>query len=228
MNAIPPTLVNSMWVASFAFVATVWLAIHLANRDWRVSLKVATGLIVWYGLVLGLGKFGFFGFSVIRIPMIAGTFVALFFFGRWLYRRTALQKIIGMVPVRWLIGVQIFRVMGYGFLSFFNLGLIPGVFAIPTAYGDMAIGATAPLVAYLATKPKMNPLVTWWNYLGIADMCLALGLGMLTYPRPLQILSAEPSNDLIALFPLVLVPLFAVPLSMLLHIFTLRQLKAAG
>lgn len=222
---IPADSIASMVVASILFPAAVWLLIAFTNKNLKISLSLGAGLGIWYGLIFFLGKRGFFGETLLSIPMIGFGFGLMFFFVRSIYKSLFFQKIFEAIPLPWVLGVQIFRVMGYGFLVFYALGLIPGEFAIPTGVGDMIVGLTAPFVAYLYAKKHARRLAIWWNYLGIGDLALALTLGMSTYPRPFQVLTTSVSNEQIALFPLVMVPLFAVPLSILLHLFTLRSLK---
>ena len=41
--------------------------------------------------------------------------------------------------------VQSWRIAGFTFLALYAVGLLPGVFALPAGWGDIAIGATAPL-----------------------------------------------------------------------------------
>lgn len=226
MIDIPASLTNSMMVASVSFFVAVWLIILLVTKRLGQSLAILAVLAVWYGLVYFLGNLGFWANPTI-LPFIAVGFAALFFWIRFLYKLTFLQKIISTIPVYWLVGIQVFRVMGIEFLSFHALGLIPGEFAIPTGWGDVLVGITAiPVVMFLWTKqPFAKKLAIWWNYLGIADLALALTLGIATFPRPFQILPTQPDNLLIALYPLVMVPLFAVPLSLLIHLFALKALK---
>jgi len=50
-------------------------------------------------------------------------------------------------------------------------------------------------------------------------------MGFMTSPSPLQLLSFEAPNELISAFPLVMVPVFAVPLSILLHLMSLMKLR---
>ena len=64
--------------------------------------------------------------------------------------------------------------------------------------------------------------VTAWNVLGILDRVVAITTGFITSPSPL--FSYEPPNELIAIFPLVLIPVYLVPLSLLLHIASLAKL----
>ena len=230
MVDIPANLITSTTIASISFFVAVWLMIYFATKKLRTSLIILAVLAFWYGLVYFPGRLGFWGQDLSFIPFIGLGFLILFFWIKFLYSRPFLQNIADSIPIHWLIGIQIFRVMGIGFLSFYALGLIPGVFAIPTGWGDVFIGVTAVPVAILfwaksASWRIVKKLAIWWNYLGIADLALALTLGMATFPRPIQTLPTTPDNQLISLFPLVMVPLFAVPLSLLLHLFTLRALK---
>lgn len=227
MGEIPTNLTNSMLVASTSFFVAVWLMILISTKNLRQSLVILAVLTIWYGLVYFLGQTGFWAQNLLIVPFIAVGFITLFFWLRFLYKMPFLQNIASAIPIHWLVGVQVFRFMGIGFLSFYALGLIPGEFALPTGWGDVFVGATAIPVAFLLwTKQSFaKKLAVWWNYLGIADLAMALFLGNITFPRPIQMLHTTPDNLLIALYPLVMVPLFAVPLSLLLHLFTLRVLK---
>ena len=67
--------------------------------------------------------------------------------------------------------------------------------------------------------------VRLWNLLGISDLVIAVTMGFLTSPSPLQLAAFDRPSELIGMFPLVLIPVFAVPLSILLHIASLQRLK---
>lgn len=230
MSEIPANLINSMVIASISFFLAVWLMILLSTKKLRQSLVILAVLAIWYGLVYFLGNMGFWAENLLIVPFIAIGFITLYFWLKFLYKMPFLQNIAGSIPVHWLVAVQVFRFMGIGFLSFYALGLIPGEFALPTGWGDVLVGVTAVPVALLlwAKQAFAKKIAIWWNYLGIADLSLALFLGNVTFPRPIQMLHTTPDNLLIALYPLVMVPLFAVPLSLLLHLFTLRALKRQG
>ena len=228
MAEIPSDLTNSMMIASISFFVAVWLIVLLSTKKLGQSLVILSVLALWYGLVYILVNLGLWANPTI-LPLIAVGFITLFFGIRFLYKWPFLQNLASSIPVHWLVGVQVFRFMGIGFLSFYNLGLIPGIFAIPTAWGDVLVGVTAiPMAIFLwMKKPFAKKLAIWWNYIGIGDLTMALTLGISTFPRPIQLLPTTPDNLLIAMYPLVMVPLFAVPLSILLHLFTLRILKSS-
>ena len=63
--------------------------------------------------------------------------------------------------------------------------------------------------------------------MGIADLAVALTMGFLTAPSAFQMFALERPNELISMFPLVLIPTFLVPLAILFHIISLIQLGRA-
>lgn len=227
VSEIPDTLVASMVLASITFFIFVWFVIHKAIKDLKTSSKILTGLLVWYGTAYFLGNLGFFGQRPLFVPNIIWAFVALLIFIKFALSSQFLQKVFDAVPIHWIMSLQVFRVMGVGFLSLYIMKLIPGQFAVPTGLGDVIVGITAPIVAYIYTLKNSysKSLAIFWNWLGIADLTMSISLGILTYPEPMQVIATQISNAPIALHPLVMVPVFAVPLSVILHLFTLRALK---
>jgi hypothetical protein len=53
--------------------------------------------------------------------------------------------------------------------------------------------------------------------LGILDLAVALATGFLNSPGRFQLLALDQPNILTTAYPLVLIPAFAVPLSLILH-----------
>jgi hypothetical protein len=82
-----------------------------------------------------------------------------------------------------------------------------------------------PVAAYYAANlPHRTLLVTAWNILGLTDLVVAVATGFLSAPTPFQLLSFDSPNQLMGMFPAVLIPTFAVPLSIVLHIASLKKL----
>jgi hypothetical protein len=67
-------------------------------------------------------------------------------------------------------------------------------------------------------------LLVGWNLLGLLDLTNAIITGFLTSPSPLQVLAFDAPNQLISEFPMVLVPVFGVPLGVILHVASLVKL----
>ena len=122
------------------------------------------------------------------------------------------------------------RVVGVVFLILMVQGHLPAAFALPAGLGDIAIGLAAPFVAQrLAREPHDAGAVTAavrFNVLGLLDLVVALGLGVLLGPP--WLLGGTPSTEALRLLPLALVPTVAVPLAVALHLVSLRRLGAAG
>jgi hypothetical protein len=78
----------------------------------------------------------------------------------------------------------------------------------------------APFVAarYARNAGQGRGAVAWWNAFGVFDLVVALTLGLLTSPSPLQLFAFDRPNIIISEFPLILIPIFLVPLSIMLHV----------
>ena len=108
----------------------------------------------------------------IAIPFIIGVLV---------YRTNkSLSTLVNSIPVQWLIGLQVYRVVGFLFLALYWRGALPGEFAIDAGIGDILVGVTAPVAAWMvaAKKPYGIAAAYIWNIFGIADMLWAVSSGL--------------------------------------------------
>ncbi|HLC10888.1 MAG TPA: hypothetical protein VJL56_03470 [Candidatus Bathyarchaeia archaeon] len=235
---MPSIIAWTIW-SSIVFIAfSVWgLLMFYAHRstletEARKRFAVASGvyLLGWLVLAFVLGSAGVFQATPSRAfsPVAVGIAVAVLTGMFLLSRSSTLNAVIAAIPLPWLVGVQLYRVLGLNFLVLYALGSLPAEFAIPAGVGDVVVGLTAPVVGYLFYKGyRWSCLaVLGWNIVGILDLVVAVATGFLSSPGPFQVLALETPNELITAFPLVLVPVFAVPLSILLHLAALKRLKA--
>lgn len=214
-------------------VGIVRIRLRLDSSDTTarfVLLWITILLIAWFAMALWLSKAGVFEVAV------DGPIPPMIFYGIWLpvilgalyivYSKT-FARILQAVPQHWLVGFQIYRAAGVIFLILHAKGLLPGVFAIPAGYGDILVGVLAPFAAYYYVKRRSDArqVVFGWNLLGIGDLVVALTLGSLSSPGRFQFLALDAPNHLIGAYPLVMIPVFAVPLSILLHACSLKKLK---
>ncbi len=224
----------SMVFGALLFLFSGWLVINrsLYSLDMpkmkRVVISLLAGVILlsWFAVAAMMGMEGFFTKVTFLIPNIGSMFLPILIGAGLLLSSTTFQKIVNGMPPHWIIGMQTSRLMGYAFLVLYSMRLMPGEFAIPAGVGDIIVGITAPIVAYLYVrkKPYSNNLAIVWNFIGLGELCLAIILGFLTSPTPYQLLALDLPNDLLFMFPVVLVPTFAVPLSILFHLFCLSAL----
>ena len=231
---IPAFLTPSMTFGALLFLFSGWLVINRSLYSFGmpkmkrivISLLAGAVLLGWFAVAAIMGMEGFFTKVTSLIPNIGSMFLPILIGAGLLLSSTTMQKIVNGMPPHWIIGMQTSRLMGYAFLVLYSMQLMPGEFAIPAGVGDIIVGITAPIVAYLYAikKPYSKNLAIAWNFIGLGELCLAIILGFLTSPTPYQLLALDLPNDLLFMFPVVLVPAFAVPLSILFHLFCLSVL----
>ena len=104
-------------------------------------------------------------------------------------------------------------------------GQLPAHFALPAGWGDVAIGLAAPLVALALARsvPGARPIAISWNVVGVLDLFVAVGMGT-GFLASLLSASRVPAAAAMGVYPMILVPTFAVPVSMLLHFICLARL----
>jgi hypothetical protein len=232
-----PTYVTYFILLSSIAIIVATLAglrVAVSNAGWEPSRRAATlrtasvVLLLWFVAAAALAYAGAFRGTPQSPPTIEfGLFVPLVVGLVWLWRSAAAWRLLDAIPQSWLVGVQFYRVLGAIFLLMYAQGRMPGAFALPAGGGDVAIGLLAPVVAvaYARGVPGREVLVAGWNLLGLVDLANAIATGFLTSPSPLQMLSLDAPNWLISDFPLVLVPVFGVPLAILLHVASLIKLS---
>lgn len=136
----------------------------------------------------------------------------------------ALRQSLAQASLPALVGVQIYRVLGLEFVILTGLGQLPARFGVPAGWGDVAIGLAAPVVALALGRATRHArtLGIVWNGLGLLDLAVAFGMG--TGLLPLLTGERVPAAAAMGVYPLVLVPTFAVPVAILLHLVALRRL----
>jgi hypothetical protein len=115
--------------------------------------------------------------------------------------------------------VQSWRIAGLTFLALYATGLLPGFFALPAGWGDIAIGATAPWAALkLANFSRRRGFIIW-QILGMIDLVTAVASG--TAARLISPHGVP--TAVMTVLPMSLIPTFAVPLFFILHIICIAQ-----
>ena len=209
------------------FVGFGFAVKRLGIPGWRKTISVVlfgAVLFGWFFLMARLGESGTFAQGeVITLPppiLIALLAPIVVFLAVFRFLPSA-REVATAVPLTWLIGVQVTRVLGAVFLVRYAQGKMPGEFAIPAGVGDVLIGLTAIPVAWAVFNRRRNAktLARFWNWAGILDLVIAIFLGFSTSPTPLQWLALDRPSQLD--FPLVMVPTFGVPLMIILHLLSL-------
>jgi hypothetical protein len=185
---------------------------------------------VWFALAVLLGASGAFapppgGYPWPVLLAIAGP-VMLFFIDRR-FLGGVLFRGIHSLDRQVLVALQIWRVGGLFFLVEWARGHLPGGFALPAGVGDILVGLSAPLVVARLARGEGERAFAWWNALGLLDLVVAVSAGVLHSSGPLGVLTGELPSDLVARYPLSVVPTFLVPLAIILHLAGWRATQAA-
>jgi hypothetical protein len=215
-----------------AILLGLWIGLRRAQVSKQARLAAWLGvsllLIAWYGVIWALAAVGSLAPRPEALPPLPiALAIPLIIALAVLPRFDAFASAIKAIPPPWLIGLQVYRLIGGYFIILWALGgSIPAVFALPAGIGDTLVALLAlPVAFYVASgAPRSRVAGIAWNVLGIADLTLALTLGFLTSPGPLHILALEQPNLIGSSYPTVLTPFFAVPLSLILHSFSIWQL----
>jgi hypothetical protein len=208
----------------------LWLGLGRTPLDQRQRtvtwLAVMLPLLAWYLAIWQFARSG--GFQprpaegsppLLPIAIFLPLLIAL----PLLIRSKRLAAVLDSVSPAWLIGFQVYRVLGYVFLVRWAAGELPGTFALPAGIGDVLVGALAlPVAFYLQSGAIGGRAAAYaWNLLGILDLLIAVTIGALTATGRLPV---DVPNAAASSFPLVMIPAFAVPLSLILHGVSLWQL----
>jgi hypothetical protein len=113
------------------------------------------------------------------------------------------------------------------FLVLMMFRLLPGTFAWPAGVGDLIVGAYAPFVVLVMSRrtPGWRKHIVLLNVLGLLDFVGAIGGGVLAGSSPIGILRGDITTDIMQKLPLSLIPTFAVPFWIILHIISLIKVR---
>jgi hypothetical protein len=200
------------------------------TQDDPASTSAMWGVLaVWLASVFFLGSAGGF----VRpagswpYPIVIGAVAPVVIFLLTFWTSRGFHDFILSIDRSLITAIQAWRFAGLGFVALYIHGVLPGIFAWPAGLGDIAMGLTAPWLALRLTRePKLVSSGSFvvWNWLGILDLVIAVGMGGLSSAlasgTPGEITTAP-----MARLPLVLIPAYFVPLFVMLHLSALFQAR---
>jgi ubiquinone/menaquinone biosynthesis C-methylase UbiE len=214
----------------------MWRAMRRANLQPHVKLIAGGGititLIAWLSAVWVFALNGalqtFAGTSpgaaiaLILTPIIFIVSAVLFFAAR----SPVITAILDAAPLPWLIGVQVYRILGVVFIRLWLAGLVPGFFGLCAGVGDILVGLCAlPVaIAVRSNSSGSRKAAYIWNFGGMLDLINAVGMGAATVILGHGQLAGNGASPLL-MYPIVMVPAFGVPLAFILHGLSVRQLQ---
>ncbi len=188
----------------------------------RAKIVLTTYVVlIWFLLVLTGSVLGTFAKSPLVFYLTVGGPIVLYMAGYLLsdaFRRFV-SSLVG--DPFGITALQVYRVIGISMAILAFRNVLPAVFGLSAGFGDFFIGLTALLTAasWSSGTRAGKAVFVLWNVLGILDLIMAVSTGTLAALT----LSGPITMAPMRLFPLSLVPGFAVPLSFILHFTGLAQ-----
>ena len=153
------------------------------------------------------------------LPVGISALAPIIVFLIWFAASTSFRRFALALNPGTLTFVQSWRIAGLAFLTLYAAGLLPGFFALPAGWGDIAIGTTAPWAALKLTNFSRRRGFIFWQILGMLDLVIAVASGTtagLINPHGVP-------TAVMTVLPMSLIPTFAVPLFFILHIICIAQ-----
>ncbi len=216
-----PALFLAFCLAWFTVLAFV---LHRALPRRAASLSLG-GLALW---LLYAGALAYNGrlsrpdpppsLLLLLLPLVA--------FAIWLSRSPAPLALVRALPLRALVGLQVFRVGVEFFLDrLWRAGLLPEGMTWHGHNFDILTGISA-FALFLAWDriPGVLKVAKAWNVLGLILLAQVALTGVLSAPGPQQVLNRATPNVAVVSFPYVLVAALFVLSALALHILALRKI----
>lgn len=201
--------------------------VALFRRAGAPTAGLTVGLGTWFGLAVLLALRGFYDQATLGpVPLILLGLGLPLVAAAAALSRDRVRSLAALMDIRWLVGIQTYRVTGFAFLAAMWAGLLPAEFAGPAGWGDVLVGLAAPLAAIWALHDRGGRwAATAWNTLGLVDLAMAVTLANLAGTHTGNPLGAVPTTEAMTRFPLVLIPTVMVPVSVFLHLLTYVRLR---
>lgn len=186
------------------------------------ALFLAWGaFMVWFCLANVVGWFG---------QPLGALFIPLFWLAPSVVLFLARDWVLGEpLSQRWLVGLQVWRVIGGVFLIEMARGNLPAIFAVPAGVGDIAVALVALAVLWRSRNSPQIPAgaVRLVLVLGVVDFASAFFFGFFSTVGPQQIFFPDVRNDTL-LFPTGMIPLFLVPYAIFFHTLSWLALRRSA
>ncbi len=195
------------------------------------GVSIAVGLALWLAVVWSMGTSGILTAPATQPfrPVLLSVVVPVIAFLAAYAGSMRFRNFMLSLDVRFLTMLQLWRVLGFGFITLYAYDVLPGLFAWPAGLGDVAIGLTAPIVVWaLLHQPdfvKSGRFVIF-NLLGILDFVVAASTAVLASGAYPEIYTGLPTSAPMELWPLIIFPGFIVPLFLFAHLTVLFQVYA--
>lgn len=220
------------WVFAFAIIIPVMLiAVFTRKNSPHQKQNLIFGSIIFFFFcyffyVFIAGKNGLFQEASLppKILLFTTFPYALFLFGI-VDKLSIAKQIIEKSSISDLVGLHIFRLVGSTFIILAFYDSLPKSFAFIAGFGDVIAAITSIFVVNAIRKQKKytKKLIFVWNTFGFIDIITTAVLANVFTKISMD--TGIMGVDTLAKFPFSLIPAFAPPTIIFLHVLIYRKLK---
>lgn len=195
--------------------------------------KILAGLLLWIVLQGALSISNVYADDIDLVPpkiFIFGILPAIIMI-IWLFGSTSGKSFIDNIQIKKLTYLHLVRIpVEFVLFWLFLNRAIPRILTFEGWNYDIIMGVTAPLIIYFGFKRKVlsRNMILVWNVVGFFLLIFVLTLAILSSPFPLQKLAFDQPNVGLLRFPFSWLPTFIVPVVLLGHLISIRQLIRKG
>lgn len=203
-------------------ILTVWLFFKTSYHK-----KVLYGISIWMIIVAILGLAGFYQKSGTLPPRFVLLIAPTILFVLFLFTQKKSRNFIDQLSLKWLTLLHIVRIpVEFILYAVFLEGLIPDLMTFDGYNYDIISGITAPIIYYwVFVKKKVGRKgLLIWNFLCLGLLINILTIAALSAKSPFQQLAFDQPNIGVTYFPFVWLPAVIVPIVLLSHLASIRQL----
>lgn len=234
MNTLTHHLVPQ-WI-SIAFLLSipipfVLIALFIRKEARKMQNKMVYLIViiffVLYLAYIALASFNGW-FNQIFLPpkvLLYTTFPFAFLLFAVVLNTMVYKTILNNTTLQSIVKLHVFRLIGVFFLLLALHNALPKPFAYIAGVGDMLTAISSIFVAKAIQNKKSyaKKLTYWWNVFGTVDILFtAIAANVLT---KISIDTGAMGVDTLAVFPFCIIPAFAPPMILFLHLAIFKKLK---
>ena len=220
-----PTYIPIVFVLTT--ILTVWLFYKATNN----STSTLIILVTWLILQAMIGFSGFFTVTDILPPRFLLLILPPLLFIIGMFATPQGRKYIDHLDIKMLTLLHIVRIpVEIVLLWLFINKAIPELMTFEGRNFDIFSGLTAPFIYYFGfiRKTLGKNIILFWNFLCLALLLNIVIHAVLSAPFPFQKFAFDQPNVGVLYFPFIWLPGCIVPLVLLSHLATIRQLLVYG
>jgi len=216
---------------SLVFGLTTILTVGLFYRATSNSRKTLLILLAWLTLQAFIGLSGFYTVTDTLPPRFLLLVLPPLFFIIGLFATTKGRQYIDNLDTKTLTVLHIIRIpVELVLFWLFIHQAVPQLMTFEGRNFDILSGLTAPVIFYFAYIRKQldRKVLLIWNFICLGLLINIVVNGVLSAPFPFQRFAFDQPNIALFHFPFVWLPCCIVPLVLLSHLATIRQLLNDG